>query len=159
MVIFNVSPPSGVFSITTFMQEILAFSWTSRVSSMMITLLFPSSVALGRTKTFLSLKLNIYYWKGFSVHLYSLKIQSTLVNARLDLSSKHITIISGMRARIMPLTISMTFKFVDRWNSMIYFNVGVFELFIKNFVTLANIKCKFMLFLPFLLNRLQRETN
>jgi hypothetical protein len=53
----------------------------------------------------------------------------------------------------------MTFKFIDRWNSMIYFNVGVFELFIEYFVTLANIKCKFMLFLPFLLNRLQREAN
>jgi hypothetical protein len=56
MVIFNVSPPSGVFSITTFMQEILAFSWTSRVSLMMITLLFPSSVALGRTRTFFIIK-------------------------------------------------------------------------------------------------------
>jgi hypothetical protein len=64
MVIFNVSSPSGVFSITTFLQEILVFLWTSRVSSMMIYLPLPSSATLGRTRTFLSLKLTYIIGKG-----------------------------------------------------------------------------------------------
>jgi hypothetical protein len=50
MVIFKVSRPSGVFSVTTFLQEILAFPLASRASPMMISL--PLSVALGRTRIF-----------------------------------------------------------------------------------------------------------
>ena len=57
MVIFNVCPPSGVFSTTTFLHEILVFSSVSRGSSMMITLPLPLLAALGRTRTFLSSKL------------------------------------------------------------------------------------------------------
>jgi hypothetical protein len=78
-------------------------------------------------QNFFIIEVDHIYWKGFSLHLHFLKFQSTLVNDQLDLSSKHITIITGMRERIMPLTISMRFKFVGRWNSMIYCNVGVFE--------------------------------
>jgi hypothetical protein len=85
---------------------------------------------IGRARSnqeFFIIKVDHIQWKGFSAHLHFLKFQSVLVNGRLDLSLKHITIISGMRERIMPLTINTMFKFVDRWNSMIYFNVGVFE--------------------------------
>jgi hypothetical protein len=37
---------------------------------------------------------------------------------------------------------------------MIYLNVAIFEQFIKYLIIFANIKCKFNLLLPFLLNRL-----
>jgi hypothetical protein len=89
-------------------------------------LALPLSAALGRTMTFYH-KVDHIYWKGFSVHLHFLKFQSFLVNGWLDPLSKYITIISCMRERIMSVTISTTFKFIGRWNNMIYFNVHIFS--------------------------------
>jgi hypothetical protein len=54
---------------------------------------------------FLVVKTDNVHQKGLCVHLHFFKLQSTLVDGRLDLSSKYITIISGMRERIMPLVI------------------------------------------------------
>jgi hypothetical protein len=47
MVTFSVSPPSGVFSATTFLQEILLFPSASRALPMMTSLSLPLSVVLG----------------------------------------------------------------------------------------------------------------
>jgi hypothetical protein len=52
MVIFNVSPPSGVFSTTTFLQKKSVISSASRGPSMMISMPFPLSTTLGRTRIF-----------------------------------------------------------------------------------------------------------
>jgi hypothetical protein len=46
---------------------------------------------------FLAIKVDHVYWEGLRVHLHFLKFQSSLINGRLNLSSKYITIISGMR--------------------------------------------------------------
>jgi hypothetical protein len=46
---------------------------------------------------FFTIKVDHIYWKGLHVHLHFLKFQSSLVNGRLDLSLKHIIIISGVR--------------------------------------------------------------
>jgi hypothetical protein len=43
------------------------------------------------------IKFDHIYWDGLFVHLHYLKFQSTLTDGRLDLSSKHITIISDVR--------------------------------------------------------------
>jgi hypothetical protein len=59
-----------------------------------------------------------------------------------------------MRKRVVPLIVCATFQFVGGWNGMIYHNVAIFEQFVKYFITLINIKCKFNLLLSFLLNRL-----
>jgi hypothetical protein len=47
MVTFGVYPPSGVFSTTTFLQEILLFPSASRALPMMTSLSLPLSVVLG----------------------------------------------------------------------------------------------------------------
>jgi hypothetical protein len=47
MVTFRVSPPSGVFSATTFLQETLLLASASRALPMMISLPFSLSVVLG----------------------------------------------------------------------------------------------------------------
>jgi hypothetical protein len=52
MVTFNVSPPSGVFSATTFLQEILLFPSASRALPMMTSLSLPLSTVLGRIRIF-----------------------------------------------------------------------------------------------------------
>jgi hypothetical protein len=52
MVTFSVSPPSGVSSATTFLQEILLFSSAFRASPMMTSLPFSLSAVLGRIRTF-----------------------------------------------------------------------------------------------------------
>jgi hypothetical protein len=52
MVNFNVSPPSGVLSATTFLQEFLVFSSAFRASSMMTSLPLPLLAALGQIRTF-----------------------------------------------------------------------------------------------------------
>jgi hypothetical protein len=70
---------------------------------------------------FLTNKIYHVYKKRFCIHLHFMKTQSALVNCRLDMSSKHITIISGMRKRVVPLTISTTFELIDGWNIMSYF--------------------------------------
>jgi hypothetical protein len=49
----------------------------------------------------------------------------------------------------VPLAICTTLKCVGRWNSVVYFNVAIFEQFIEYFITFANIKCKLNLFLSF----------
>jgi hypothetical protein len=46
---------------------------------------------------FFIVKIDHVHRKGLCVHLNFLKFQPVLVNGRLDMSSKHITIISGMR--------------------------------------------------------------
>jgi hypothetical protein len=69
MVIFNVSPPSEVFSVTTFLQETLVFSSASRGLPMMISLPLPLSATLDRTRTFLPSKLIIFIGKS-SVSTY-----------------------------------------------------------------------------------------
>jgi hypothetical protein len=92
MVTFSVSPPSGVLSASTFLQEILLFPSTSRALPMMTSLSLPLSAVLGRIKTF-AIEVDHIHWEGLHDLL---KFQSSLVNGRLDLSSKHITIISGM---------------------------------------------------------------
>jgi hypothetical protein len=46
---------------------------------------------------FLALEVDHVHRKGLCIHLHFLKFQSSLVNGRLNLSPKHITIISGMR--------------------------------------------------------------
>jgi hypothetical protein len=47
MVTFSVSPPSGVFSAITFLQEILLFPSASRALPMMTSLSLPLSAVLG----------------------------------------------------------------------------------------------------------------
>jgi hypothetical protein len=59
------------------------------------------------------------------VHMHFLKFQSSLVNGRLDLSLKHITI--NMRKWVVSSTVCPTLEFVGIWDNMIYFNVVVFE--------------------------------
>jgi hypothetical protein len=64
MVIFNVSPPSGVFSATTLLQEILVTSSASRWSPVIFSLPLPLTIALGQIMTFLSSKLIMFIGKG-----------------------------------------------------------------------------------------------
>jgi hypothetical protein len=64
MVTFSVSPPSGVFSATTFLKEILLFQSASRALSMMTSLFLPLSAVLGRIRTLLPLKSIIFIGKG-----------------------------------------------------------------------------------------------
>jgi hypothetical protein len=56
MVTFKVSPPLGVFSATTFLQEILLFSSAFHVLPMKTSLPSPLSVASVRIRTFLPSK-------------------------------------------------------------------------------------------------------
>jgi hypothetical protein len=93
IVTFSVSPPSGVFSATTFLQEILLFPSASRALSMMTSLSLPLSAVLGQIRIFFSIEVDHIHWEGLCVLL---KFQSSLVNGRLNLSLKHITIISGI---------------------------------------------------------------
>jgi hypothetical protein len=65
MVTFSVSPPSGVFSATTFLQEILLFPSASRELPMMTSLSLPLSAVLDRIRTLLPLKSIIFIGKGF----------------------------------------------------------------------------------------------
>jgi hypothetical protein len=51
----------------------------------------------GPNQDFFAIRVDHIYREGLCVHLHFLKFQSSLVHDRLDLSSKHITIISGMR--------------------------------------------------------------
>jgi hypothetical protein len=51
----------------------------------------------GPDQDFFTIKVDHIYWEGFRVRLHFLKFQSSPINGRLDLSSKHITIISGVR--------------------------------------------------------------
>jgi hypothetical protein len=64
MVTFSVSPPSGVFSSTTFLQEMLLFPSASRALPMMTSLSLPLSAVLGRIRTLLPFKLIIFIGKG-----------------------------------------------------------------------------------------------
>jgi hypothetical protein len=57
MVTLRVSPPSGFFSATTFLQEILLFPWSSHALPMIISLPLPLSAMLGRIRTLLPSKL------------------------------------------------------------------------------------------------------
>jgi hypothetical protein len=52
MVTLSVSPPSGVFLATTFLQEILLFPSTSHALPMMTSLSLPLSAVLGRVRIF-----------------------------------------------------------------------------------------------------------
>jgi hypothetical protein len=51
----------------------------------------------GPNQDLFAIEVDHIYWEGFRVHMHFLKFQSSLVNDRLNLSSKYITIISGMR--------------------------------------------------------------
>jgi hypothetical protein len=62
---FQCLPLSGVFSATTVLQEILVISSASQGSLMMISLSFPLSATLGRTRTFLLSKLINFIRKGY----------------------------------------------------------------------------------------------
>jgi hypothetical protein len=128
VVTLRVSPPSGVFSATTFLQEILWLLSASLVLPMIISLSLPLSAVFGRTRILLPLKIDHVHRKGLRVHLHFLKFQSSFVNGRLNLSTEYITIISGMRKGVMPLAVCMTFQLVGGgWDSVIYFNVAIFE--------------------------------
>jgi hypothetical protein len=76
---------------------------------MMTSLPLPLSVVLGRIRTFFALEVDHIHWKGLCIYLHFLKFQSSLVNGRLDLSSKYITINSGMGKGVVPLAICATF--------------------------------------------------
>jgi hypothetical protein len=65
MVTFRVSPPSGVFSATTFLQETLFLSSVSRVLPMITSLPFSLSAMLGRIRTFLPSKSIMFIGKGY----------------------------------------------------------------------------------------------
>jgi hypothetical protein len=56
-----------------------------------------------------SFEVDHIHWQGLRIHLQFPKFQSSLVNGRLDLSSKHITINSGMEKGVVPLAICATF--------------------------------------------------
>jgi hypothetical protein len=75
----------------------------------------------------LALKIDHVHRKGLRVHLHFLKFQSSFVNGWLNLSMEYITIISGMRKWVIPLAVCTTFQFIGEWNSVIYFNVAIFE--------------------------------
>jgi hypothetical protein len=125
MEIFNVSPPSGVFCHHFLARNFSVFIGLSCIADDDILAL----AHISRTRPnqeFFIIKVDNIYWERRCVHLYFLKFQSTLVDGRLDLSPKHITIISGVRKLIVPLALSVTIEFVGRWNSMIYFIVTVF---------------------------------
>jgi hypothetical protein len=64
MVTLRVSPPSGFFSATTFLQEILLLPLASRVSPMIISLPLPLLVVLGRIRTLLPSKSITFTRKG-----------------------------------------------------------------------------------------------
>jgi hypothetical protein len=81
----------------------------------------------GPNQDFFAHEVDHIHWEGLRIHLHFLKIQSSLVNGRFDLSSKYITIISGMRKQVVSLAGCTTFWFVGGWNSMTYFNVAIFE--------------------------------
>jgi hypothetical protein len=70
-----------------------------------MTMPLPLSAISGRTKTFLHVS-SIVNRKWLCVYLHLLKSQPALIYGRLYLSTKNITIIGGMRKKIMPLTIS-----------------------------------------------------
>jgi hypothetical protein len=60
--------------------------------------------------------------KRLLIHLHLMKHQTTFVDGRLNLSTKHIAIISGMRIRIMKHTICTSFNFIKWRHSMRNFN-------------------------------------
>jgi hypothetical protein len=64
MVTFSVSPPSRVFSATTFLQDILLFPSAFRALPMMTSLSLPLSAVLGQIRTLLPLKPIILIEKG-----------------------------------------------------------------------------------------------
>jgi hypothetical protein len=72
---------------------------------MMMSMLLLLSAISGRTKIF-SHATSIVLTGNGCVHLHFLKSQPALIYGRLYLSTKNITVIGGMRERIMPLTIS-----------------------------------------------------
>jgi hypothetical protein len=49
------------------------------------------------------------YQEGSFINLHLTQTQSSLIESQLDLSMKDITIISGMRSRIMPFTPNSSF--------------------------------------------------
>jgi hypothetical protein len=94
MVTFRVSPPSGVFSATTLLQEIFA-DLSCIADEYLFAFAFIDCV--WPSQDFFALKVDHVHRKGLRVHLHFLKFQSSFVNGRLNLSTEYITIISGMR--------------------------------------------------------------
>src|SRR4051812_28779641 len=89
------------------------------------------------------------------INFHLRKIQSSVINGRLYLSSKNIAIVSSMRKRIMILAISASFQLFKRRQSMSYSNNFSLRQSIKYFITLGNVKSKLHLFITILMNRFQ----
>jgi hypothetical protein len=71
------------------------------------------------------------HWEHVLVQLHLgtfYKFQSSFVYGRLNLSTKNIAIVSSMRIRTMPFTISMLFELFQRWHSMITWQFYLFFL-------------------------------
>jgi hypothetical protein len=126
MVIFNDSSPSWVFCHHFPARNFSVFISLSCIANDGLLVLALISRARPNQDFFI-IKVDHIYWEWLCVHLHFLKFQSALVDSRLDLSPKHITIISGVRKLTVPLALSATIEFVDRWNNMIYFIVAIFE--------------------------------
>jgi hypothetical protein len=62
----------------------------------------------GPNQEFFAFEVDHIHWEGLHIHLHFLKFQPSFINGRLDLSSKYITIISGMRKRVVPLAVCTT---------------------------------------------------
>jgi hypothetical protein len=77
------------------------------------------------------------------LNLLFMKYQTNFIYGRLNLATKHIAIISSMRIRMMIFTICTSLYLIKWRHGMRYFNISKFKQFIKNAITLRNIKSKF----------------
>jgi hypothetical protein len=62
--------------------------------------------------------------KRLLIHLHLMRHQTTFINVRFNLTTKHIANVSGMRTRIMKLKICTSFNFIKWRHSMRNFNVS-----------------------------------
>jgi hypothetical protein len=76
------------------------------------------------------------------LNLLFMKYQMTFIYGRLNLATKHIAIISSMQIRMMIFIICTLLYFIKWRRGMRYFNISKFKRFIKNAITLRNIKSK-----------------
>ena len=97
IVIFNVSPPPGVFLATTSLEKIFkVFIKGPRVAND-DALVFVLIGHIRSNQYFFTIKIHQVDRERLLVNPHHLEIQLAPINGRLYLSIKHITVISGMR--------------------------------------------------------------
>jgi hypothetical protein len=97
-------PPSSFSSKTLFLQTFSTFD-ASRGSPIITFLPMVLWLSLGGSKQ-QALPFEAHCQERYLINFHFSKTQSSLVESRLDLPMKNITIISHMRKRVMPFTIS-----------------------------------------------------